>query len=202
MPLLKIWNAIWGRTAEEKLAEKQPEVARPAVAAIKPVSSGFSNAVSSGLSLFGSNPHAALCKMVAASQAQSVLEVGVGDGSRAIAVVGTLAKRGMPVRYFGVDEFELAGGTVSLKEFHRTLRSAGIRPQIFPEPVDRGLVRFLHTVGHADLVMLSEPGLLLEDPRFQQLLSRVSHGSTTVLYRQDDVWARLDRESSFLRRAA
>jgi hypothetical protein len=60
----------------------------------------------------------------------------------------------------------------------------------------------LHTVGHADLVVLSDSAQLLHDTRFQVLLSRVSHATTTVLYRQDDNWARLDREAGERRRAA
>ena len=149
-----------------------------------------------GFNLFGSNPHAALCKQVGAIRAKTVLEVAVGDGSRAIAVMGTLAKSGDPIRYFGIDQFELAGGAVSLKDFHRTLRAAGIRAQIFPEPVDRGLARFLHTIGMVDLVLLSEPAEILDDVRVRQLLTRISRPETTILYLQDETWVRLAARNS------
>ena len=117
MPLLKLWNAMWGRSAgdtpvAEPTASPTP-TPTPAVPASKPATLQVSKTLSSGFGLFGSNPHGALCKQVAAIQAKSVLEVAVGDGSRAIAVMGTLAKTAGPVRYYGIDQFELAGGSVS-----------------------------------------------------------------------------------------
>ncbi len=206
MPLLKLWNAMWGRSAgdtpvAEPTASPTP-TPTPAVPASKPATLQVSKTLSSGFGLFGSNPHGALCKQVAAIQAKSVLEVAVGDGSRAIAVMGTLAKTAGPVRYYGIDQFELAGGSVSLKDFHRTLRAAGIRAQIFPEPVDRGLVRFLHTVGTVDLVLLSQPAEILEDQRVRQLLNRISRPETTILYLQDEAWVRLTGGTTAMRRAA
>lgn len=207
MPLLKLWNAMWGRStgdtpvADPPVSSKLSEAAASKPAS-KPVSKPVSRGLSSGFNLFGSHPHAALCKQIGALPARSVLEIGVGDGSRAVAVLGTLAKSGSPVRYFGIDQFELAGGAVSLKDFHRTMRGAGIRPQIFPEPVDRGLVRFLHTVGTADLVLLDQPAETLENPQVGQLLKRISNAQTTILYLQDDVWMPLTSRTTTMLRAA
>ena len=128
MPLLKLWNAMWGRSAGATSASQQSTSPTPTLAepAAKSVGRQVSKSRGSGFNLFGSNPHGALCKQVRATQAKSVLEVGVGDGSRAVAVMGTLANSGSPIRYFGIDQFELAGGAVSLKDFHRSLRAAGI----------------------------------------------------------------------------
>jgi hypothetical protein len=187
---------------------KQAESPTPAAATGKPVAAAKSGAsfVSSGFGLFGSNPHAALCKQVAATQAHSLLEIGVGDGSRAVAVLAALAKRGISARYFGMDQFELAGGEVSLREFHRTLRGAGIRPQLFPEPPERGLVRFLHTIGTVDLVLIADPAEVVEKAAVGQLLNRISHANTTILLLQDDQWVPLAREmgrdAGVVRRAA
>ena len=43
------------------------------------------------------------------------------------------------------------GGEVTLKQFHQTLRAQNIRPQLFPETIDRGLMRVAHTIGTVDL---------------------------------------------------
>ena len=203
MPLLKLWNAMWGRSTGETPVAHPTASPTPSQAAVsKPTPKPVSKGLSSGFNLFGSHPHAALCKQIGSLPARSVLEIGVGDGSRAIAVLGTLAKSGNPVRYFGIDQFELAGGAISLKEFHRTMRGAGIRPQIFPEPVDRGLARFLHTVGTADLVLLDEAGETLENPQVGQLLKRISNPQTTILYLQDDAWMPLIGRTTTMLRAA
>lgn len=126
----------------------------------------------------------------------------MGDGSRAVAVMGALAKQGIATRYFGMDQFELAGGEVSLRDFHRTMRGAGIRPQLFPEPVQSGLIRFLHTIGSVDLVLIAEPAEIEQDARTQQLLSRISHPKTTILVRKDDHWVERVPSPSVIRRAA
>ena len=205
MPLLKLWNAIWGSAGEQpalELATTDPanQEKSPSQTA-SPSRRETSKRKGKGFGLFSSNPHSGLCKLAVATEARSVLEIGVGDGSRALAVVEALAKRGPAVRYFGIDQFELAG-TVSLKDFHRTLRAAGIHPQLFPETVNRGLIRFLHTVGRADLVLLSDGPSILDDPLSGSLLRRVSGPGTTILGLQDDLWAPLPSLSDDQRRAA
>jgi hypothetical protein len=229
MPLLKLWNALWGRAGKEQPVGKQvsgdivgaePQVGAPSPAAKASagsrtasdkaqatttppqVSTKAAKPGKSVFGLFGSNPHASLCKLAAATNASIVLEVSVGDGSRAIAVVQALTQRGGTVRYVGIDQFELSGGSVTLRDFHRTTRAAGIRPQIYPESTERGLIRFLHTVGRADLVLLSSPDELLQDVRIRHLLTRISHPKTTVLYRRGDAWLTLENGSVSASRAA
>ena len=205
MPLLKLWNAIWGSVGEQPAGEQasadptNPQEVPSTTAS--PSRRQASKRKSKGFGLFASHPHSGLCKLAAATEARSVLEIGVGDGSRAIAVVEALAKGGSAIRYFGIDQFELAG-PVSLKDFHRSLRAAGIQPQLFPETVSRGLIRFLHTVGRAELVLLSDGPKILEDPLSGTLLSRISGPSTTILCRQDDVWSTLPTHADGQRRAA
>jgi hypothetical protein len=205
MPLLKLWNAIWGSAGEQPALEQataDPENRKESSSkTASPSRRETSKRKSKGFGLFVSNPHSGLCKLAAATGARSVLEIGVGDGSRAVAVMEALTKGGSSVRYCGIDQFELAG-TVSLKDFHRTLRAAGIHPQLFPETVSRGLVRFLHTVGQADLVLLSDGPTILDDPLSGSLLSRVAAPSTTILCLQHDSWAPLARLSDGQRRAA
>ena len=198
MPLLKLWNAIRGRSnAEQPTAERADQAAETRVA-----SKSSAKSSKAGFSLFGGKTHGGLLKKIAKTGARSVLEISVGDGSRAVAVVETLGKKGVPIRYFGIDQFELGGGEVSLMDFHRTLRSAGIQAQLFPEDLDRGLVRFLHTIGTVDLVLIAEPVERLQEEQIRQLLSRISHGETTILYRQDESWVQFSTSPATMRRAA
>ncbi len=197
MPLLKLWNALCGRSNGDQSVSDQPVDAKPA-----PANSRVAQAASGGFSLFGGNPYSALCKKVAKTGASSVLEIAVGDGSRAIAIHECLTKKGGQVRYYGIDQFEAAGGSNTLKDFHRTLRAANVRAQIFPESVNQALVRFLHTVGSVDLVLISSPEGVVDDPVVQQLLARISHPGTQILYQKGDVWAEYAAQTMPLRRAA
>ena len=56
--------------------------------------------------MFGGGPHSGLCKQLKAVSVHSVLEVGVGDGSQAIAVMETLSRQSDSIRYYAIDEFE------------------------------------------------------------------------------------------------
>lgn len=146
-----------------------------------------------------------LIKMLSVEEMQSpstVLEIGAGDGSRAIKVCTVLEETIETVRYVAVDQFEMAGGRTSLMDFHRALRGAGIRPQVFPEPIVSGLTRVAHTIGACDLILVSEQ---VSDEDLAQMgpqLARIAHPQTQVLVERSGVWnvhtlARVD-----LRRAA
>ena len=195
MPLLKLWNALRGRSNGEPSSARESN--REQERAGRP-----SKSIGSGFQLFGGGPHGALCKRIAKSNARSVLEIAVGDGTRAVAISECLAKKGGEVRYFGIDEFEASDGSVSLKDFHRTLRAAGVRAQIFPEPTSRALIRFLHTVGTVDLIVVSDSSAVLDDPEVRNLLDRIAHVGTLVLYQEDDNWKELETAPTRISRAA
>jgi len=208
MPLLKLWNAIKGRSPGVKpVATPQPKPSRDPSndcnsAKASRSKSTSAGTLSSGFGLFGAKPHGGLCKLVGRTQARSVLEVGVGDGSRAIAIVETLRQHVDSVHYFGIDQFELADGALSLREFHQKMRAAGIHPQIFPESVESGLVKFLHRIGKADLVLLSDAETALDKPRVVQLLHRLSTPTTTILCQSEDGWSPFSGVTTAQRRAA
>ncbi len=95
------------------------------------------------------------------------------------------------VRYIVIDQFEMAGGATTLKQFHQTLRGAEIRPQVFPEPIDRGLTRVAHTVGAVDLILIAAARDQWQTPEISKLIGRVSHVGTIVLHRDGEVWKTL-----------
>tara|TARA_R110002049_G_scaffold4601_5_gene32276 strand:- start:392217 stop:392978 length:762 start_codon:yes stop_codon:yes gene_type:complete len=149
-----------------------------------------------GLLGLGRGPHDPLCRAIKKSGATSVLEISVGDGTRAVEVVQTLAKAtpGTPIRYTAIDQFELAGGEISLMQFHRDLRQHGIRPQIFPSDIISGVTRVAYTLGAVDLILIAE-NAASDSPtpaQWEKLLSRVAHPGTLVLRQTGDAWTRVD----------
>ncbi|MGB7328423.1 MAG: hypothetical protein WBD31_26335 [Rubripirellula sp.] len=213
------------------------EAANPAPAAPTPTPA---KSRISAMGIFGSsNPHAALCKQiksmttprrgeVSGREVRTVLEISAEDGSRAIAVLETLAKS-MPaaaptvkiadidavdaaaetapaavpsVRYIVIDQFEMAGGATTLKQFHQNLRGADIRAQVYPEPIDRGLIRVAHTIGAVDLILFAAPTDQWDKPETAKLIERVSHADTKVLVRDGDAWKSPATTETPVRRAA
>ncbi|TWU56032.1 hypothetical protein [Rubripirellula reticaptiva] len=219
-----------------KAVNPAPVAAAPAPAAVPaPAKSRIS-----ALGIFGSaSPHAALCKQIksmttpgrgeaSVREIRTVLEISAEDGSRAIAVLETLAKT-LPVaattvkiadidagdaaddavaaavpsvRYIVIDQFEMAGGATTLKQFHQTLRGADIRPQVYPEPIDRGLIRVAHTIGAVDLILFAAPADQWDKPEIAKLIGRVSHADTKVLVRDGDAWKSPTTSETPVRRAA
>ncbi|KAA1260818.1 hypothetical protein LF1_33600 [Rubripirellula obstinata] len=223
MALLKLWNSLLGRSSTESpQADQSPQSAQDAgpAKASSPKPATNSAAKNSAakkptakksaqrLSLFGNaSPHAALMKQLRGFTAESVLEISVGDGSRAVEVISLLnqnqAKKSgeeaeaTKIRYAVIDQFEMGGGEHTLMQFHQTLRGAGIRPQVFPEVIDRGLTRVAHTIGSIDLILFSadagsgSPGDSWATPEIKTLLSRVTHDHSLILFQKDDVWEKL-----------
>lgn len=182
MPLLKLWNAILGR---RDLPQPGAEQATPEVT----VAAKTKDAGRGILRIGSRGPHGPLCKLLRRVQAERVLEISVGDGSRAIAAVNALSARNPQVRYAAIDQFELGGGPLTLKGFHQALRTADVRSvQIFPETIERGLLRVATTLGPVDLVLIAAPAERWQTPAVQALIARITHGDTVVLYEDGEKW--------------
>lgn len=183
MPLLKLWNSIRGRSNPangEETAATQAQSAPPSAAKSEP-------SASRGFGLFR-GPHAGLCKSLKTVAATSLLEIGVGDGTRAVAMLETLSKQGQDVRYLALDQFEMAGGDVTLKQFHQSLRAHDIRPQVYPQDIENGLLRIAHTIGTVDLIVIGTNLAEWQTPAVTARLSRVAHKGTVILYLDGEAW--------------
>jgi hypothetical protein len=226
MPLLKLWNTIRGRSNSDAGQNPAPAAAQtqtkpvdgPATATVPAAATppaAIAVPVRRRLNPFASNhPHAALCKLVRPIVARTVVEIGVEDGSRAIAVMETLLQNrpaapvvnvssgdvaradvsndaAPAVRYIVIDQFEMAGGTTTLKQFHKSLREADVRATVYPETIERGLTRVAHTIGAVDLILISVPTDLWQTVAIESLIKRIAHGSTVVVHRDGSDWKTL-----------
>ncbi|TWU22136.1 hypothetical protein Pla52o_31840 [Novipirellula galeiformis] len=229
MPLRKLWNSICGRThgatentaaADPAAAPSQPERqnARSAAstpAAVQPAATAKATATASkpiaaakpvvaaparNILGFGARPvEPALCKLLKPLNVGSLLEVGVDDGSRALAIVSTLqaSHPETKLRYCAIDAFEMGDGPVTLMQFHQRVRGEGVCPQIFPDSIENGLIRVCHTVGRVDVVVLGVSVERWKNPNTIAMLRRVCHPETIVFYNENGKWDRFaDTEAS------
>ena len=144
--------------------------------------------------LVGGGAQASICRLVKRSGATSVLEIGIGDGSRALAVAKSLVEANPDenVRYAAIDMFEMGDGPVTLKEFNQQLRAQNVKPSLVPLPLEAGLARVSSTLGIMDLVLIAEPA---EDVDLQQLeaaLKRLTTTSSSVFHLVDQKWTKID----------
>lgn len=132
--------------------------------------------------------HDALVKTLTKLQPTSILEIGIGDGSRTPSVVQALAETNPALKYAVIDQFEMLGGTLKLRDFHSQLAGLVIRPSIVPEAAARGVVTVLHRLGMMDAIIL-DPSLDAETlTELDIVLCKVSYSDTTILRQTNGKW--------------
>ncbi|WP_230252266.1 hypothetical protein [Rhodopirellula halodulae] len=180
-------------------AKVPPAVAKAAPAAEVPVAPKAKPASRGVLSMLSRGEHDALVKLLSKQQPSSVLEVGVGDGSRTPAIVHSLTETQPELKYAVIDQFEMVGGILKLRDFHGQLVGLSIRPSIIPEPAARGIVTVLHRLGMMDAIIL-DPSLDSETlTEIETVIGKVSHADTTILRQTNGKWAASASTSTTLR---
>lgn len=217
MPLRKLWNSIRGHSAAKPNAAKPnaaelgatetsgeepspsrqtPIQPRAGVAAETRKSSAKSVRTSV------SRDDKKLFRKIDSMSVQSVLEITVGDGQRSLAMLQRLTHKGhsTPIHYIAIDEFELGGGLLTLREFHKQLREFPAKAHLVPMPIDAGLDRVVRTYGQVDLIIWSSD----EAPTAaqQNALARLSKPDTTVFNQEDGRWVETRATQFVARRAA
>jgi hypothetical protein len=120
------------------------------------------------------------------------------------AILAMMEQSGVEVSSFKaivIDEFEMGGGQVKMRDYHRQLAGLTIRPVLFPEPVGRGLVNVAHRFGFVDLILIDAKVETTQADALQSTLGKVMHGSTVILHNVSGKWTTQHVKSS-ARRAA
>ncbi len=157
------------------------------------------------LSLRSRGEHDGLLKLISQTRPSSILEIGVGNGSRMPAILASVAQSGIEpgaFRAIVIDEFEMAGGEVTMRDYHRQLAGLPIRPVIFPESVARGLVNVAHRFGAVDMILVDANMETAHAEGLATYLGKVSHGSTVVLSNAAGKWTTRQCSDDLARRAA
>ena len=102
-----------------------------------------------------------------------------------------LRRDGSPVRYAAIDQFEMGGGAVRLMDFHRALRSADVRPHVYPETIAAGLASVARTIGGVDLILV-DVNADFDAGQLTDALARVSHEATRLLVQTADGWSQTE----------
>lgn len=229
MSLKKLWNSLRGCSSESKpstIARAETPTAAPSVtpasapspaprasraeptapkvAKSEPVAE-VAPPRRSILSLRSRGEHDDLLKKVSQTRPSSILEIGVGNGSRMPAILASVAQSGIEPGTFKaivIDEFEMAGGEVTMRDYHRQLAGLPIRPVIFPEPVARGLTNVAHRFGTVDMILVDARMESAHADGLAKYLVKVSHGSTVVLSNATGKWITRPCQDDLARRAA
>lgn len=117
----------------------------------------------------------------------SILEIGVGDGSRAINMIRVAKKycSSGSIRYTGIDGFEAdSNSKVSLKDFHQRLSKLEIKLQLVPGEVAAAVQRIANSHLRTDLLVISAGNntAALDDVWF--FVPRMLHAASVVFLQQ------------------
>lgn len=156
------------------------------------------------LDMMSRGSHASICRLVKRSGATSILEIGVGDGKRALSVTKALIESnpGTIVRYAAIDMFEMADGPITLKDFNLQLRNQGVQATLVPMEITPGIARVSSTIGVVDLVLIGDNQEDVELTTMTSALKRVSSANTSVFRLVSEKWERLDPENQLNNRRA
>ncbi|MEO1615020.1 MAG: hypothetical protein AAFV88_04170 [Planctomycetota bacterium] len=187
MPLRKLWNSIRGNRESEvaKTGGNTGERA-PAVDRNTKTVPASSKKASSKKTI--SKACRKLCTRIEALAPSSVLEVGVGNATRALDIAQTLTRRGhsTPIHYIAIDPFESNGGSLTLRDFHTQLRDFPVKAHLVPMPTDVGLDRVVRTFGQVDVIVWAEPNAPTRNQ--MAMLTRLSKPNTVLFTQQDSQW--------------
>lgn len=198
MPLRKLWNSICGKSASKTSPTASNETSPQTIPVSRAVEApqapaAVPTAARQSVAKSGRNAvtreEKKLFRRIESLSVQSVLEIGVGDGGRSLAMLERLTHKGhsTPLHYIAIDEFESAGGTLTLRDFHKQLREYPAKAHLVPMPIDAGLDRAVRTYGQVDLIIWSadEPPTAAQ----QLVLSRMSKPSTVLMSQDNGKWS-------------
>jgi hypothetical protein len=128
-----------------------------------------------------------LVRYIIANPIASLLEIGVGDGSRLKRVSQIVQmKAGVErIRYVGVDEFEASKDSrphLSLKVAHQLASQLDFKVTLMPGDLKSAIPRVAHKIGASDLIII-DGGLDPANPEASLItgwLNRIAHEGSVV----------------------
>jgi hypothetical protein len=100
-----------------------------------------------------------LYRLIRRQRIRQIVEIGIGQACRAVRMieVAHLVPPGGPMRYIGIDAFELRsdGSSLTLKAAYRTLKATGARVQVVPGDPLTALARVANSLTNTGLVLIS-----------------------------------------------
>lgn len=178
MSLRALWNSICGKSAP---SADVGTVSEPASETPSPQPKPSKNSVS--------RDDKKLFRRLESMSIGSVLDVSVGNGTRSLAMLRALTHKGhsTPLQYIAIDEFEMGGNLLTLREFHKQLREYPAKAQLVPMPIDAGLDRVVRTYGQVDAIIWAGQ----QPPTAQQrnALLRLSKPGTVMFSTENGRWS-------------
>jgi hypothetical protein len=127
-----------------------------------------------------------LYRYVVRMRARRIVEIGIGDGQRAVRLISLGQRFHEPgeVRYTGIDLFEArpaSNSPLTLKEAHRLLQRTGAEVRLIPGEPAAALARSANELRGTDLVIVSA------DQRADGLMA-AWHFLPRMLHKDSQVW--------------
>ena len=131
----------------------------------------------------------ALYKAVKGRAFRSVLELGLGDGTRTTRLLEVLSWEAgnLPLKYTGIDLFEgrPAGQKgLTLKQAFATIRAPEVKVQLVPGTPYDGLLRCANGLPDTDLIIISADQTAGDLERAWKYFPRTLHNETLILREQ------------------
>jgi len=126
----------------------------------------------------------AVYKLIKQQQIRSIVEVGLGDGTRCEKLIAVAQKfSDEKVRYTGVDLFDARESSTPLKliDMHRQLKSIDAKTQLVPGDLGSALPRIANSHLRTDLILISAGFDREQFSMVKSFLPRMLHASSLVL---------------------
>lgn len=120
---------------------------------------------------------------------RSIVEIGIRPGTRTNRLLQVAARfaAGQPLRYTGIDAFELRPSDtpqLPLKQAHRMLANSGAKVQLVPGDPHTALSRAANTLLGTDLILVSADQVGESLDRAWYFVPRMLHGNSRILLEQ------------------
>lgn len=132
----------------------------------------------------------AIYKMIRQRQIRSIVEIGMGDGTRCEKMIAVAQKfsSDAKVRYTGVDFFDAreSGTPLKLIDMHRRLNKITARTQLVPGEIQSALPRIANSHLRTDLIVVSAGVDAEAFESVESFLPRMLHASSMVLIQRKE----------------